>query len=167
MKTILNRKRAISLSIAAFLLTAFTFAQGPEHRGCKSHMNIPDLTEEQKAKIDELTVPHIQAMNTYKAEIDKLEAELKLLEIAENPDTKKIESKIDEITSTQNKIAKERSKHRQSIRSLLNAEQKVFFDSNCCKGPEHRGNKHCGNEQQKNHCAGMNQNCMKHAESKN
>lgn len=139
MKTGFKGKRILSVTIVALFVSTAIFAQGP---GCgygKCQMNIPDLTEEQNAKIDELRIPHMQTMSTLKAELNVLKAELRQLEIATSPDRKKIDSKIDEISAVQNKIAKEKSKHRQSVRSLLTAEQKIYFDARGCKGPNHSG----------------------------
>jgi Spy/CpxP family protein refolding chaperone len=172
MKTILNQKRVLSIVLTAFLVTAYTFAQEPEHKGCMAHMDIPGLTDEQKSKIDELTVPHMQTMNTYMAELEKLEAELKVLEIADNPDLKLVYAKIDEISAMQNKIEKERSKHHLAIRALLTPEQKVAFDMHNGKNLEHGQSKHCAGAQEAKHCGeghkeGSGPSCTKHAETQN
>jgi len=161
MKTIVKRKGVLTSVLIAFLLTSFAFSQGPENRGNNAKCDIPGLTDDQKAKIDELRIPHLKVMNNYRAELDKLEAELNLLEIADSPDTKKIDSKIDEISAVENKMAKERSKHQQAVRATLTPDQKVFFDAHGGKGYGKRGGKHQGQGygQGQGNCQGKGPNC--------
>jgi Spy/CpxP family protein refolding chaperone len=153
MKSILIKKRLIAVATAVCLVSIFVSAQGPGDKGCPNYMDIPDLTAEQKAKIDEMHISHLKDMNTYRAEVDKLEAELRVLEIADKPDTKVIDAKIDEISGVKNKMDKERSKHHQEVRALLTDSQKVIFDSHQMKGYGCKGTQHkCKHDEHGNTC---------------
>ena len=141
MKTKKNKRLIIAL--AGLLALSFTvYAQGPK---AQKKGGIPNLTEEQKAQIKDLRTPHMKDMLKYKAEINKLEAELKILEIADNPDEGKINSKIDEISAVKGKVAKTQSKHKRDVRSILTDEQKVYFDAHGKKNKS----QHCKHTAQK------------------
>jgi Spy/CpxP family protein refolding chaperone len=156
MKTIVNRKDLLTTVFVAFLLTSFAFSQENKNTVEKAKCDIPGLTADQKAKIDELRIPHMKIMNNYKAELAKLEAELNQLEIADNVDMKKIDSKIDEIFKVKADMAKERSKHQQAVRTLLTPEQKVIFDTHAGKGRNHNKGMNCkgGHGQGQGNCQG-------------
>jgi Spy/CpxP family protein refolding chaperone len=152
MKTIVSRKKAIIATLAAILFTTVTFAQATEKKEDGCRMNIPGLTNEQKSKIEGLKVPHMQTMNAYRAELEKLHAELRILEIADNPDLNKLNAKIDEISAVQNKIEKERAKHHLAVRALLTPEQRVAFDMHQSESEGREQIKHCKGEQGGKHC---------------
>ena len=131
MKRFFNKQKQILTVLAAMILTSVSMAQGPGKGVCKAFGNIPNLTDDQKTQIDQLRTSHMKEMTTYRADLDKLQAELRQLEIVDNPDMKKIDAKIDEISSVKNKMTKERTNHRLAVRGLLTPEQKVYFDANC------------------------------------
>ncbi|MBN2486061.1 MAG: Spy/CpxP family protein refolding chaperone [Bacteroidales bacterium] len=146
----LKFKKAITTGLAFCLITTMAIAQGGSYKPGCSYMGIPDLSDEQKSKIEDLRVPHLKAMNLYKAEINKLKAELKVLEIADSPDAKKIDSKIDELSSVKNKMDKESSKHRMAIREILTPEQKVIFDAHAGKRYGQKPGRFDGDKNEKN-----------------
>lgn len=90
---------------------------------------IPDLTDEQQQKIADLRVEHRAKMLALKADVNVLRAELHKLEIADQPDVNSIDKKIEELGALKIQMAKEKSKHRLEVRSLLTKEQRVMFDS--------------------------------------
>lgn len=133
METIRNKSRVI-LSALALLIAVGAMSQRQdnnqgalvEKRGLKY---IPDLTEEQMSKIDDLRTSHLEKMIKQKAKVQVLQSELRELEIAENADMVKINTKIDEISALKTMMAKERSAHRQDIRKTLTKEQQLYFDN--------------------------------------
>ena len=135
MKSFFNKQKQILTVLAAMILTSVSMAQGPGKGVCKAFGDIPNLTNDQKTQIDQLRTSHMKEMTTFRADLDKLQAELRQLEIVDNPDMKKVDAKIDEISAVKNKMAKERANHRLAVRGLLTPEQKVYFDANCCHGP--------------------------------
>ena len=141
MRTIKNKLRIAIIAIALLLPANYMFAQG-HRQGGPNHAKgflkeepldmIPDLSDQQKEQISQLRAEHMEKAQVLHADMDVLRAELKRLSLGQNPDQKKVNSKIDEIVSVQGKLMKEKFSHRQSIRSLLTAEQRVAFDA--CPG---------------------------------
>lgn len=116
-------------------------AQGTQANKSMRHeqacANIPNLTDEQKTKIETLKVPHMKEMQTFENKMGELKARQRTLETADKADTKAINANIDEITKVQGQMMKARSEHRQQIRGLLTDEQRVWFDSR----PQHQKGK--------------------------
>lgn len=112
------------------------FAQNRLGTGLYCHA-IPDLTDEQEQKIDDLRTAHMKEMNSYRSDLTIKRAELQKLQTADNADINKINSKIDEIGKIKTEMSKSRAAHLQKVRGLLTDEQRVLFDSrpNRRKGP--------------------------------
>jgi Spy/CpxP family protein refolding chaperone len=152
METNRNKSRVIFTAFAV-LITIGAMSQGqqkmqntcPEDRGFK---HIPDLTDEQISKIDELRTVHLEKMMKQKAKAKILQAELRELEIADNADMNKINGKIDEISVVRTTMIKDRSAHRQDIRKILTKEQRLYFDNHMAQGRSgfHKGKHGCKNE---------------------
>ncbi len=98
---------------------------------------IPDLTEEQEAKIKELRVDHLKEMKSFRNQMNELRARKRTFMTSDNADLKEINSVIDQMTEIQNQMMKATAKHRQEIRNLLTDEQRIFFDSRPMRGPRH------------------------------
>jgi Spy/CpxP family protein refolding chaperone len=98
---------------------------------------MPDLTDEQEQKINDLRTAHMKEMNSCRSDLSIKRAELQKLQTADNADMNKINSKIDEIGKIGTEMSKSRAAHLQKVRALLTDEQRVFFDSrhNRRKGP--------------------------------
>lgn len=103
-------------------------------KGDAKCMEIPNLTDDQKAKIETMKVANQKEMLTFKNQMGELKAKERTLATAEKPDTKAINANIDEITKLQNQMMKKRAQHHQDVRALLNDEQKLWFDTNMGKG---------------------------------
>lgn len=97
---------------------------GFERQDCR----IPDLSDEQEAQITELRNAHFAEVKDLRAELDILRAQKRKLMIADNPDAKAIDAKIDEMSSIQTQMQKLRVAHHLAVRNLLTAEQKVYYD---------------------------------------
>lgn len=104
----------------------------------KSATAIPNLSDEQKSKIEALLIPHQKQMQALHNKMGELKARHLTLETAEKADMKAINANIDEITKVQNQLMKAKAEHQQQIRNLLTDEQKLWFDQ---KGNRHKGKK--------------------------
>lgn len=89
---------------------------------------IPDLSEEQKNKIESLRLEQMKEMTSYRNQLNELKAKKKTL-MSTASDLKEIYAVIDSMTELNNKKMKTTAKHMQNFRNLLTEEQKVFFDS--------------------------------------
>ncbi len=128
-----------------------------QHPGCKGHEQPPKshecfiegLTDEHKAKIEKIKLDSQKKIQELKAELKIKDAELDKMMIADNPDKKAIDKKIDEISVIKANIQKERTAAHFAIRSELTPEQRIKFDRhnqmrdkqmhNCHDGEQHPG----------------------------
>ncbi|MGM0498474.1 MAG: Spy/CpxP family protein refolding chaperone [Bacteroidota bacterium] len=101
------------------------------HQNCFS--NIPDLTEEQENQIEEIKISHMKEMKEYYNKLNEKRARLRTLQTKDNPDMDEINSEIEEMEEIRTEKHKARAKHHQEVRSLLNEEQKVYFDKHKMK----------------------------------
>jgi len=93
------------------------------------HNGIPNMTEDQKAKMKDLHVAFYKEVQPLRNQLGELKARQKTLSTLDNPDMKAINANIDEITKVMNQLMKSRAAFRQKVRALLTDEQKVWFDS--------------------------------------
>jgi len=96
--------------------------------GVRHQPEIPNITDEQKAKIKELRLAHLKEVQPLKNQMGELKAKQKTLSTAEKPDMKLINANIDDITKVQNQIMKSGAQLNQQIRALLTDEQRIAFD---------------------------------------
>jgi Spy/CpxP family protein refolding chaperone len=112
-------------------------------QGCMK--GIPDLTDQQKQKIEELCLATKKEMNGIKNLMGEKQAHLKTLQDADKADMVAINKTIDEISVLKADMMKKHEATRQTVRGLLTDKQKTIFDSNpkgCCAGGE--GEEKCG-----------------------
>ena len=99
-----------TLFITAILVaTMLTAAAQPQKRGERNSNNhssilcrIPDLTEDQQAKIESLKIEHMKVRNLHRAEMDELKALKRKLMLADNPDVKAINTLIEKMGEKKN-----------------------------------------------------------------
>lgn len=91
--------------------------------------NMPNMTDDQKTKIDALRVTHLKEMTTLRNQIREKQAHLTTLESADKADMNAINKTIDEISDLRNKKMKQRASHRQDVRNILTEEQRAYFDA--------------------------------------
>jgi Spy/CpxP family protein refolding chaperone len=113
--------------------------KGPKGQGinCK----IPDLTEAQQKKIEELRLDHQKNMLQFKNQLAEKETHLQTLRTADKADMAAINKTIDEIGAIKIQMMKERENHLQLVRAQLTESQKIQFDLHQAKG----GHVDCGN----------------------
>ncbi|GAB4343314.1 MAG: hypothetical protein Kow0037_31340 [Calditrichia bacterium] len=128
---------SVMATMMILLLATMAFAQPQRgwqgaqkwQQGEKFYPPVPNLTDEQKQKIDELRVPHLRKMQDLRNQVMEKRARLHTLSTADKPNMGEINKVIDEIGKLRTQIMKERQAHRQQIRGLLTEEQRVIFDS--------------------------------------
>lgn len=96
-----------------------------------------DLSDEQQTQIDELRLSHLKNMQTNRNKMNELRARKQTL-MTSDSELKEVNSVIDEMSVLHTKMMKVTAKHRKDVRSLLNDEQKIIFDSHNERGM-HRG----------------------------
>lgn len=101
----------------------------PMHCYGKMWHDIPDLTQDQIKKIEDLRIAHLKEVNQIKNQLTEKRAHLNTLQSSDKVDNTAINKTIDDITSLQNELMKKKAAHRQSIRNLLTEKQKVIFDA--------------------------------------
>ena len=102
-----------------------------------SHMNLPDLTDAQKEKMNELRTANMKVILQKRNQVHEKMSRLQTLQTAEKADMKAINSLIDQMAAIKADMARQRAAHRQQVRALLTDEQRVIFDSRPHR--EHRG----------------------------
>lgn len=100
-------------------------------QGCMMLKNIPNLTDEQKVKLEKLHAEQQKRMAAAKAGMEKLHAEMQGL-MKDPVDLKKIEAKIDEAAKMRADMMKKGLAHRLEVRALLTAEQKAKMGEMGC-----------------------------------
>jgi Spy/CpxP family protein refolding chaperone len=110
----------------------------PEHFQVAMLEKMPGMTTELKTKMDALKVTHMKQIQALKNKMHELKAHQRTLETADKPDMKAVYANIDEMTKLQNQMMKAQADHRNEIRSMLNDEQKLWFD-NHSRGGERKG----------------------------
>jgi len=100
--------------------------------GCMMFKHIPNLSDEQKGKLEKLHAEHQKMMAAAMADMEKQTLEMKAL-MKDPVDVKKIEAKIDEIAMMKAGMQKKCLAHHLAVRALLTDEQKAKFDEmGCC-----------------------------------
>ncbi|MFO8235939.1 MAG: Spy/CpxP family protein refolding chaperone [Bacteroidales bacterium] len=148
----LNKLTAILITGTLLLVSSITYAQVKKSPGyfqkqgnfSGMHYNcgtmIPNLSDEQKEEIKELRLDHMKVMQEYKNEINEKRAQLRTLQTKDNPDMDELNKQIEEMGDIRTEMHKESAEHRQKVRSLLDDEQKIYFDKHLRRN--HRGKMH-------------------------
>jgi len=152
-------KKIIPLMLVAFLMIAgqtinaqtqdegATAKASTAKHDCKGKgcmQGIPDLTDQQKQKIEDLCLATKKEMNGIKNLMGEKQAHLKTLQDAEKADMTAINKTIDEISVLKADIMKKHEATRQTIRGLLTEKQKTVFDTKPKGGCGGDGGEKCG-----------------------
>ena len=122
--------KSLASLILVLLFSMSIYAQDMQEKG---KCNLPNLTEEQQKKIDELKVPHQKEMLMLRNQLQEKKAHLQTIRTADKVDMNAINTTIDEIGAIQVDKMKKREAHKQDVRKLLTDEQRVAFDMRQCK----------------------------------
>ncbi len=93
------------------------------------------LTDTQRSQLERLHLALKKDMSVLRAELAVNKAELKELALRDNPDTRAIERKMDEISGIRKEMMKKRISHLIEVRKIFTPEQRVSFDSMIMSGP--------------------------------
>ncbi len=148
--------------IAAMLIgSMLTATAQPNEKGSRNHEPrmereciLPNLTDEQNAKIETMKIEHLKVRNQHQAEMAELRASKRKLMIAEKPDQKAIDAVLEKMGAKQTEMHKAAAAHKLAIRNLLTDEQKVVFDSRPPKGKHggrHGNHEGCGHRKMEMH----------------
>lgn len=91
--------------------------------------HIPNLTDEQKQKIEELQKAFLKEIQPLRNQLRSERFALMSLKTANNPDQKAINAKIDALAKLQAEIEKKEVAHLLQIRSLLTDEQRAAMEA--------------------------------------
>ncbi len=145
--------------LSIFILAGSALAQGhdndgPMHGRMQGHkmmgqrmapgMNIPGLTDKQKAEMKKIHLAQMDATKDIRNQIMEKKAHLHTLQTADKANMKAINATIDEISALKTQIAKKRAATHQKVRALLTPEQRTMFDNRPMGkkgGPGHGMNK--------------------------
>ena len=141
MKTSKLKTITILLASVLFIGVSQVQAQKGQMRGKGQGLscNIPDLTEEQQKKIDDLRVDHQKKMLNNRNLMQEKKAKLNTLRTAEKADMNAINKIIDEMGTLHTQMMKDREAHRQTVRGLLNEKQRLFYDTHKGRGFKAKG----------------------------
>jgi Spy/CpxP family protein refolding chaperone len=89
---------------------------------------IPDLTEAQQKKIEELKLAHQKNMLQFRNQLAEKNSHLQTLRTADKADMTAINKTIDEIGAIRIQMMKERESHLQQVRAQLTDSQRLQFD---------------------------------------
>ncbi len=139
-----NKLRTIAIAIILLMAVSTSFAQrGQGKRGMgfndrpasnqQCMKMIPDLTEEQESKMEDIRLNHMKEMTSNRNLLNEKRAKLRTLQTQDNPEMDAINKVIEEMGEIRTKMQKNKAAHHQEIRSLLTEEQKVYFDNHLMK----------------------------------
>jgi Spy/CpxP family protein refolding chaperone len=120
--------------------TQNNFNNGPQWNNMLNQ--IPDLTDNQKEQIKTLQTKMMKEILPLQNKLREEMAKFRTLTTAEKPDNKAIENQVEVIGKIKIDMMKIRTKFHQEIRTVLNDNQRLFFDMH---SPRNFGNKGRGN----------------------
>ena len=102
------------------------------------------LTDEQRVKIDGMHLEFMKKKYPLKDKKKALKTELALLVAQDSPNQRAINKKIDELIALKRQLMQLRYDHKLKVRKVLDAQQRVHFDTALLKKAQHgkRGGRH-------------------------
>ena len=137
----------ISLLTALFISSAGLAGHGGEKAaGHHSAAWKQSLDKAQKDKLKKMKVDFLKLKFPLKARIKTIKIDLAILAMADTPDQKAIDAKIDELLALKKQILKSKYAFKVSIRKELKPEQRAGFDKHQLKRAKrnkcHKKNRH-------------------------
>jgi len=150
------KSKLIKLGFLMMLMMPMSLLAQEKHQGkpegCENPKieTMPGMTAELQAKIDALRITHLTEMKDLENKMGELRAKQRTLTTTDTYDAKAVNANIDDITKLQNQMMKKQAAHHHEVRSLLNPEQRLWFDNHRDRHPGHGRGKGHGSE--KEHC---------------
>ncbi|MEX1275580.1 MAG: Spy/CpxP family protein refolding chaperone [Bacteroidota bacterium] len=150
----MKRITSIAIAISAVLMTGTLVAQQGPGMGRRmeggpmmqsGQMQGPrggammgglDLTDEQRAKVEDLMTQHQREAIAVHAQLQKLQADLKLEITTDKYDAGKVKGIQSEISKLTSEMMSKRIGHQRAVRDLLTPEQRKQFDRHILAGPQ-------------------------------
>lgn len=107
--------------------------QGPHGGGMMGGL---DLTDEQRAKVEDLMTQQQREAIPIHAQLQKLQADLKLEITSDKYDAGKVKGIQSEISKLTSEMMSKRIAHQRAVRDLLTPEQRKQFDRHILAGPQ-------------------------------
>ena len=128
-----------SLSLSELYAQRGMRAERPAERQQRAQVldvcsNIPDLTEAQTEAIQSLRTEKLKSATEHKNKMAELRARKRTLMTADSPNMAEIDKVIDEMSELRKEHLKSNARHRQSVRSLLTEDQRVYYDARGQRG---------------------------------
>lgn len=123
--------------LAIFVFASVSFsqpAQRPAERRQMRAGNLPDLTEEQQAKMQELRLQLEKDTLPLKTKVQSLRADLKIAMTAETFDEGKANNLVYQIQKVQSEMQMKHLLHQRAVRDILTPEQRKVFDLHLLSG---------------------------------
>lgn len=98
-------------------------------RGAKDKMACLNLTEDQQATAETFFTEMQKEMTPLKLDLKEKKVQLDKLMIADQPDEKDIDAKLEEMSAIRLEMQKLKIDHQLKLRTILDADQKVLFDA--------------------------------------
>ena len=119
--------------------------------------NLPGITDTQKQKIADLRTANMKEMTAFRNQMQEKRSRLQTLQTADKANMTEINKLIDEMGKIRTERMKKTAAHKQAIRNVLTAEQKVYFDAQRgnkgnCMGKGRRGGRGQGNGNGRGNC---------------
>jgi Spy/CpxP family protein refolding chaperone len=102
--------------------------------GSGAMMGLMKLTDEQRAKMQDLRLAHQKEMIPLRADLQKLHANMKLEITADKFSESKVKSIQGDLSKVMNEIASKTILHQRAVRDLLTPEQRKQFDARILSG---------------------------------
>ncbi len=135
----LKKFPAFLLILVLMFSANFVSGQPSPQRQKPAILNIiPNLTEDQKTKIQELHTQMLEKNNPLKAQLKVKQAELKQLLVSDDATMQQKQAKLKEIYDLKYQIQLNRIEMQSQVRALLNDEQKAVYDNHILNGRKHK-----------------------------
>ncbi|TRX57750.1 periplasmic heavy metal sensor [Fulvivirga sp. M361] len=144
-----NSKLLMTGAILFIMISAFTTTYAQQHergRGMRDNVSrrgalldqIPDLTDTQKEKLNDLRVDMQKQMLPLRNQLREKEARLNTLSTTEKTNLNDLNKLVDEMGVIKIRMMKVAVAHRQKVRAELTEEQRLFFDSHAGRMTGHK-----------------------------
>ena len=152
MKDIKKNGRVLVIAMALMTMTLSVNAQYRNHGGrqradndwqegpgYQHRMDMLDLSDEQKGKMEAIYIQHQKSQIQVRNQIREKEAQLRTQMTQDNIDQARIFILIDEIGKLRTESMKSRTEAHIKIRALLSDKQKILFDQRMGRSPGKAG----------------------------